>query len=396
MEKFTEALGNALLPLAQKLSENRYLKSISNGFSACLPVVIVGALFTLLANLNISIYQTMITAVHLKEIFSFVPKITTDMLALYAVYSISRATSRNINMDSQADSIGLLTLAVFLVMIPLGVTGTKDDITVAVAAALSTSYLGAAGLFTAMILGLIIPVMYKWFIDKNLIIRMPDSVPPQISTSFQGILPSFSILLIFSLIRFGFSLTSYGDINTCIYTLLKAPLAALGASPFTMIVMILMCSIMWFFGLHGGMIVMPFINMLYMPLAMENLTAYGAGAELPNIIVKSAWGGYASLGGAGGTAGLCFIMCFLAKSQRYKALGKLALPSGICGINEPITFGLPMVLNTIMLIPLIFTPIITFTLSYLLTVIGVLPVMNGMEIPLGTPIMLSGMLCGGW
>ena len=193
MEKFTEALGNALLPLAQKLSENRYLKSISNGFSACLPVVIVGALFTLLANLNISIYQTMITAVHLKEIFSFVPKITTDMLALYAVYSISRATSRNINMDSQADSIGLLTLAVFLVMIPLGVTGTKDDITVAVAAALSTSYLGAAGLFTAMILGLIIPVMYKWFIDKNLIIRMPDSVPPQISTSFQGILPSFSI-----------------------------------------------------------------------------------------------------------------------------------------------------------------------------------------------------------
>lgn len=110
------------------------------------------------------------------------------------------------------------------------------------------------------------------------------------------------ILLIFSLIRFGFSLTSYGDINTCIYTLLKAPLAALGASPFTMIVMILMCSIMWFFGLHGGMIVMPFINMLYMPLAMENLTAYGAGAELPNIIVKSAWGGYASLGGAGGTA----------------------------------------------------------------------------------------------
>ena len=162
MEKFTESLGNALLPLAQKLSENRYLKSISSGFSACLPVVIVGALFTLLANLNIGFYQSLITAVHLKEIFGFVPKITTDMLALYAVYSISRATAGSIDMDRQANSIGLLTLAVFLVMIPLGVTGTKDEVTVTVAAALSTSYLGAAGLFTAMIFGLAIPVLYKF------------------------------------------------------------------------------------------------------------------------------------------------------------------------------------------------------------------------------------------
>ena len=396
MEKFTERLGNLLLPLAQTLSENRYLKSISSGFSACLPVVIVGALFTLLANLNLGFYQAFIGATPLKEIFGFVPKITTDMLALYAVYSISRSTAENTGIEKQANSIGLLTLAVFLVMIPLGVTGQKDEITVTVAAALSTSYLGAAGLFTAMIFGLFVPVLYKFFIDKKIVIHMPDSVPPQIATSFQGILPSFCILLLSSLVRFAFSLTTYGDINTCIYTLLKAPLAALGASPFTMIILITMCSVMWFFGLHGGMIVMPFLNMLYMPLAMENLTAYGAGAQLPNIIVKSAWSGYASLGGAGGTAGLCVIMCFLAKSQRYKALGKLALPSGLCGINEPITFGLPMVLNTIMLIPLIFTPIITFSLSYLMTSIGVIPVMNGMEIPLGTPIVLSGMLCGGW
>lgn len=197
---------------------------------------------------------------------SFVPKITTDMLALYSVYSISRATAGNIGMEKQADSIGLLALAVFLVMIPLGVTGTEKDVTVVVAAALSTTYLGAAGLFTAMIFGLVVPVLYKFFIDKNLVIRMPDSVSPQIATSFQGILPSFIILLLAALLRFVFSLTAYGDINTCIYTLLKAPLAALGASPFTIF----------------------------------------------------------------------------------------------------------------------------------MTAIGVLPVMNGMEIPLGTPILLAGMLCGGW
>ena len=106
MEKFTETLGNVLLPLAQKLSENRYLKSISSGFSACLPVVIVGALFTLLANLNLSFYQAVIGATPLKEIFGFVPKITTDMLALYAVYSISSAAAEHLDMERQTNRVG--------------------------------------------------------------------------------------------------------------------------------------------------------------------------------------------------------------------------------------------------------------------------------------------------
>ena len=396
MKKFTETLEKVLLPLAQKLANNPYLKSITNGFSTCLPVIIVGALFTLLANFNIAAYQSFVTATHLKEIFSFIPKVTTDMLSVYAVFSIARATARNIGIEEQSHSVGLLSLLVFLLMIPLGVTGTKDNVTVQVAAALSTTYLGAGGLFTAMIFGLLIPPMYKFFIDKKIVIRMPESVPPQIAKSFEAILPSCCIALLFAVVRYLFSLTEFEHLNNCIYTLLKAPLSSLGASPVTMIILIAMCSLMWFFGLHGGLIVMPFINMLYLPLAMENLTAYGAGQTLPNIVVKAAWSGYASLGGAGGTVGLCFLMFFLAKSERYKTLGKLALPVGLCGINEPVTFGVPMVMNTIMLIPMLVTPMITFGLSYALTAMGILPIMNGTDIPLGTPIVLSGILCGGW
>lgn len=396
MNKLTEVLEKYLLPLAQRLSANRYLKSISNGFSACLPIIIVGALFTLLANLNLGPYQTIISAVHLKEIFGFIPKVTTDMLALYTVFLIAYSTAKNIGIKEQAVSNGLLGLFVFLLLIPLGVTGQKEDVTVTVAAAMGTTYLGAAGLFSAMLLGLIIPPIYQLFIKKRIVIRLPESVPPQIAKSFEAIIPSFCIGLLFSIVRYLFSLTSYGSFNDCLYSLLRQPLASLGASPFTFVVLILMCSLMWFFGLHGGMIVMPFINMLYMPLALENLAAYGEGAALPNMVVKAAWSGYASLGGAGGTLGLCIVMFFFSKSKRYKALGNLALPAGLCGINEPITFGLPMVLNTVMLIPLVFTPILTFALSYGLTVMGILPVMNGTEIPLGTPVILSGMLCGGF
>lgn len=89
-------------------------------------------------------------------------------------------------------------------------------------------------------------------------------------------------------------------------------------------------------------------------------------------------------------------MFFFAKSARYKALGKLALPAGICGINEPITFGLPMVLNTIMWIPLLLTPVVTFIISYMSMAMGLVPYPNGVGVPLGTPVVFSGLVSVGW
>ena len=139
---------------------------------------------------------------------------------------------------------------------------------------------------------------------------------------------------------------------------------------------------------------MPFINVLYTAAGLENLEAYANGAA-DNLITNASWVTFASIGGAGGTLGLCIIMCFMAKSTRYKTLGKLA-SSGLCGINEPITFGLPMVLNTIMIIPLIITPITTFLISYILINIGVIPPLNGTTIPLGTPVVFGGLVAGGW
>lgn len=395
MAKFTDLIERFLLPLAQKLSENRYLKAISSGFSTLLPITILGAIGTLLANLNIAPYQSLITLLHLKPIISFIPTVTTDMLALYTVYLVGRSLAQNFEIE-EYDIVGMLSLFTFLLLIPLGVSGTKDNVTVQVAAALGTTYLGAAGLFSAMILGLVVPVIYRFFVSRNIVIRMPASVPPMISRSFKAILPAFGIGIIFSVVRYLFSFTSYGSANAFIYSMLKAPLSALGASPVTFIILILMCSLMWFFGLHGGMIVMPFINILYQGAGLENLAAYAAGEPMPNMLVKAWWSLFASLGGAGGTVGFCLLMFFMAKSQRYKTLGKLALPAGLCGINEPITFGVPVVLNTLMLIPLLITPVITFGLTYLLTSIGILPYLNGTDIPLGTPIIFSGMLCGGW
>lgn len=397
MEKFIELLSRFLVPLAEKLSNNRYLHAISNGFSRLLPVVMIGAIFTLLANLQIAPYQSFVTATHLKEIFAFAPTVTTDMLAVYAVFMIGDALARNLKHEDHAVICGSLSLLAFLILIPLGVTGTTEGgESVTVAAALSTSYLGSAGLFSAIIVALIVPTIYALFIDNNITIKVPSQVPSTISKSFGGMIPGFAIAFIFGLVRFGVSMTSFGDVNTLIYTVLKTPLAHLGASPITFIVLILMCSLLWFFGLHGGLVVMPFLTMLYLPLSLENLDALAKGTEMTNIIVKCMWPTAASLGGAGGTIGLCIFLAFFAKAERYKVLGRLALPAGLCGINEPITFGLPVVLNPIVLIPLIVTPIVTFLVTYACMALGVIPLFNGTEIPLGTPIILSALISNGW
>nr|WP_288824351.1 PTS transporter subunit EIIC [uncultured Clostridium sp.] len=398
MNNLTGLIEKYFVPMAGKLSKNKFLKAISNGFSVLLPITMIGAIFTLLANLQIAPYQSFVKAVHLKEIFGFAPKVTTDMLAVYAVFLIGKALAEQFDFDDNVSTIvGALSLFSFLVLIPLGVSAKaeKSQEIVSIAGAMPTTYLGAAGLFTAMIVGLLVPFIYQTFIKHNIVLKMPEQVPPTIAKSFSALIPAFSIAFIFGLIRFLFSLTPFGDANSFIYTMMKAPLSNLGASPATFILFILVCSLMWFFGLHGGMIVMPFINVLYTAAGLENLEAYANGVAGPNLITNASWLIFASVGGAGGTLGLCIIMAFMAKSSRYKTLGKLALPAGACGINEPITFGLPMVLNTIMIIPLIITPITTFLISYFMMRIGIIPPLNGTTIPLGTPVVFAGLVAGG-
>ena len=399
MNNLTGLIEKYFIPVAGKVSKNKYLKAITNGFTLLLPIIMIGAIFTLLANLQIAPYQSFVKAVHLKEIFAFAPQVTTDMLAVYAVFLIGKALAEQFEFDDNVSTIvGALSLFSFMVLIPLGVSGKaeKSQEIVSVAGAVPTTYLGAAGLFTAMIVGLLVPSVYQIFTKHNIVIKMPEQVPQTVAKSFSSLIPAFSIAFIFGLIRFLFSLTRFGDANSFIYTMLKTPLTSLTASPATFILFILVSSIMWFFGLHGGMIVMPFINILYTTAGLENLEAYANGVAGPNLITNTSWIIFSTLGGSGGTLGLCIIMALMAKSARYKTLGKLALPAGFCSINEPITFGLPMVLNSIMIIPLIITPITTFLISYIMLRIGIIPPLNGTTIPIGTPVILAGLIAGGW
>ena len=392
MDKFQAAMEKTLIPLANKLSASRILRAISGGFSALLPIIMVGAIASLLSGLNIEVYQNLITSIGLKPIITYVTTYTTNMIALYAVFSIGKAMADQLECKDQSTLVALTTLLMFLLVIPTGV-GEGET---AVASAISTSYFGAPGLFTAMILGCVVPIIYNLFVKYNIVIKMPDGVPPQIANGFSAIIPATVLTVIFVIVRQLCTLTSFGTLNDLIYGLLRAPLSSLTESPITFVILLLFCNILWFFGIHGGMVTMSFLSMLYMTPTMENLEAMAAGLPMPNLLTSTWWFTFAQLGGSGGIIGLAVCMFFFAKSDRYKTLGKIAILPALCSISEPIVFGVPLVLNVMMLIPMILSPLLCFLSSYIMTLIGVLPYLNGISLSTGTPVFLSGFLTGGW
>ncbi len=136
--------------------------------------------------------------------------------------------------------------------------------------------------------------------------------------------------------------------------------------------LIIVAQLLWFFGIYGYMIIRLVLQTVFIPLSLMNLATFEAGEQLPNVITYQHYGTYASLGDSGALLGLAMLMAFTAKSERYKKLGKMALPAFFFGINEPVIFGIPIVLNTIFVIPFVVGPIIMFVIPYLLQVFHVI------------------------
>ena len=268
-------------------------------------------------------------------------KLTVDLISIYTVVALGYVFVKEEGYDGFAG--GLTALASFIIATPLlSVTNAEGT----VISGLSFDWFGARGLFVAMLIGIVSSLLFVYFNKKGWTIKMPDGVPPMVTKSFSSLIPMFMIGTIFLVISYIFSLTSFGSLHNLIYTFVAAPLQKVGGSFAGMIVFTLALHILWFFGLHGGNIVNSISNPFLIPLALENLAVYQAGGT-PEYIYTSAFKFTYQFGGAGMTLSLCILMVFVAKSQRYKSLGKLALPANIFYINEPVIFGTPMVLPTV-------------------------------------------------
>lgn len=369
-------------PAFIKIAGNRYLVAVGSGFIATMPATVVGSIFTLICNFPITAWTDWLSATGLNQILSIPTQATVDLLALYVAFFVARSLAQS--FDLGGTSAGFIALVNFFI-----VTGRTDGV-------YETTYLGAKGVFTAMIVGLVTARVFVFVIQRNLVIKLPDAVPPNIANSFKSMIPTACSISIFLIIAGLMSLTSYGNMHTLIVnTLTNGLMRFAGDSIFAWIFFNLVKNLLWFFGIHGGSVVGAIINPIYTPLSMENLTVYNAGGD-PQYIITGAFEMCFQCGGAGALLGLVICMATIAKSEQFKILGRMALPVALFNINEPLIFGIPIVLNPIFLLPMLFCTPILAAITYFLMSVGILPIAIGATVPFTTPIFLYGILQGSW
>lgn len=288
---------------------------------------------------------------------------------------------------------GLIAVASFMSLVPETVTveGVEDAIS-----ALDTGIFGAQGLFIAMLSALIFGSFFIWLttIDK-IKIKMPPSVPAGISNSFNVMIPVFITLVVSALVGQAFYLGTGSYLNDFIYEVLQAPLEALFNTPFGVIAMVLVSNLFWLLGIHGGLMITPIRNPMFAAAISANTAALAAGTTPNQVFTIGFWNAFLTLGGAGGTLCLVFAIFLASKRDDHRAIAKLAIVPGLCGISEPVVFGIPLVLNPTFAIPFLFCTPIQAAIALFATNIGFLPC-NTVDVPFGVPILLNGFVGHGW
>ncbi|MFB1098202.1 PTS cellobiose transporter subunit IIC [Terribacillus sp. JSM ZJ617] len=382
--KFTETLENILLPIADKLNNNRYLGALRDGFMVALPFIIFGSLFVVLA--NIPFLEKIISENALAEYQSILGPAsasTLSIMGLFVIFGIAYKLTQHYELEALYG--GFAALASFIILTPQVLEG--------VAGVIPASALGAQGLFLGIFTAFVSVELYRFFVKRNWTIKMPQGVPDAVSKSFSSLIPLTLTLTFFLAIRAILSYTPYETLQNFIYTLIQQPLTSLGSGLVATIIAVLLIQVFWFFGLHGQIIVNSIMDPIWMTLSLENLEAFNAGLERPNIVNNQFIDTFiVGMGGTGMTMAVILGIFLFTKSRQLKNLGKLGGPAAIFNVNEPLIFGLPIVMNPMVIIPWLLSPVVVTIVTYFAMSTGLVPVSTGVHVPWTTPIFISGML----
>ena len=387
MNKIMNVLEEVLLPIADKLNNNRYLTALRNGFMVALPLIIFGSVFVVIANfpfLDQVLSEEAYTAY--KAALDPASAATLSIMGLFVIIGIGYKMVEQ--RGGEAIYGGVVALASFLILTPQVLEETTGVI--------PTNVLGAEGMFLGIFTAFIAAELYHFFVRRNLTIKMPEGVPSAVSRSFSALIPITFTLTIFLVIRILFSLTAYETVQNFIYTLIQEPLTALGSGLPATLIAVLLIQVFWFFGLHGQIIINSVFDPIWYSLNDQNLAAFQAGEELPNVVTKQFIDTFiVGIGGSGMTLAVIIAIFVVTKSRQLKELGKLGGPAGIFNVNEPVIFGLPVIMNPLILIPWLVAPVVVAIVTYFAMSSGFVPKPAGVIVPWTTPALLSGYLATG-
>lgn len=393
-----DKLQNVLLSISAKVESNKYLGSIKEAFTMFVPFIIVGSfgsmLNILVAGAN-GLAKWVPWLSKLSPAFTTINFVTISCMSLPIAFLIGYKLAEKEQVPQlESGLIGLLSyLAVCPNTISTVVEGLKDPV---VSSGLGSGVIGAQGLFVSMIMSILAVKLFKVLTNIDAIkTKMPDSVPTGIARSFNILIPIFIIITVFSVAGCLFNAYTGNYINVWIYNIIQVPLQALANTTVGIVILSLVNQIFWFLGIHGGMVIEGVRGPLSAAGIAENISAVQAGGVATNILTRGFWTSFVVVGGGGITLSLLIAIFIFSKREDHKSIAKFSLIPGICGINEPVVFGLPLVLNPIFAIPFIINSAIAALIAIGATNIGFITC-GILDCPPGLPVFITGFISYGF
>ncbi|WOP19401.1 PTS sugar transporter subunit IIC [Raineyella sp. LH-20] len=391
-----DRIAEKLIEPITRFADLKPVQSLKNGMLVVMPLTIIGSIFLLLANLPILAVQDWFTAIGLTPLLMQVFNATFSLIGLVACVAIAYNYVKACGHEPFVASI--IALCAYVLFMSLTVTDAKTG--QSVTGAIDLNWTGAKGMVVGIIVGELVGVVYSWFLKKKIVIRMPDGVPPAVANSFTALIPGAVILtagMVLVAVFQRFDTTMF----QAVYTWLQIPMQGLTDSVGGVVVFSLLIPFLWFFGIHGSSIVGGVLTPMTTAntVANQEILASGRALTLANgghIVTQQFIDNCINMTGAGVTIGLVLYMVFRAKSAQYRTLGKLSIAPAIFNVNEPILFGTPIVMNPLMALPFIATPLMTGLLQYFALWSGLVPLYTGVMAPWTMPPILSGFIIGGW
>lgn len=393
-------INDKVLPPILTFVNTKPITALKNGMMYVMPLTIVGAIFLLLGNLPIPAWTAWLATPGfpsiLAAIFSGVYVATFNLLGIVACMGITYSWVRGEGFEAAPAAFWALSTMILLTPLQVMPEGATEPVT----GVIPLVWSGSQGMVGGILIAFFVSIVYTWFLRKNITITMPDGVPPNVATAFTSLIPGVAIMLLASVV-FGIFRAFDTTMIEAIYSAIQAPLQGLSDTLPGILIVAFLIPFLWFFGVHGSSIVGGVMS----PIALSNTAANqaiidsGQALTIANggrIFTAQFMDNYVNMTGAGVTIGLVVYMLVWAKSGQFKTLGRLGGAPAVFNINEPITFGTPIVMNPILAVPFFLTPMINSALLYFAMSTGLLPLFGGVLAPWTTPPVISGLIIGGW
>ncbi|WP_125764222.1 lactose/cellobiose PTS transporter subunit IIB [Companilactobacillus hulinensis] len=341
-------------PFFKKLSANIYLQAVRDGFISLMPIIIFSSLFLLVANVpNIwGFFWPTNVSDGLLKVYNY----SMGVLSLMAAANVARALTGSLNLRLPKINQIPTASVMFAAQIAFLLVAV-DPFNNKLGLFFTTGYMGTKGLLAAFLVGFIVPNLYYVCFKNHITIKMPDAVPQNISSAFANIIPFALSTSVFALFDIGFRAATGTNLAAWIIQVL-APLFTAADGYVGLAIIYGAMAFFWFIGIQGPSIVEPAVTAIYLSNVEANLKMFQAGGHATDVLAQGTQYFVATLGGTGATLVITYMFALMAKSSELKAVGRAAAIPVSFGVNEPILFGAPLILNPVFFIPFLLTPIL--------------------------------------